>query len=428
MDSNNKIIVPLLIVLLIIVFMIPLGSFVINFENFESENQLNTPIAELDNQSLAFTFDFDNDFRFSALNEKSLNEIFQDNELTIDYTYPMGNKVHNATRGKNLFSKDSAIQGYYISETTGEVLPSALYYASDWIIVEPSTTYRVSGNDNNLRFAIYDSEKNYISGGLNNSIVTPSNGTYVRVTIGWTLSDDKLNTYQLEQGTVATTYEAYYHDNYYGNVQWEIGLISDDDTTQRFGVDFNNVLQSATSWTPQNELTNTIEFRRPISSLDIKEPVNNTVAVVGRLTINGDVFSAEAINTQATTDVESFGYHTTIDQIIIRIDKSKLTGITSADFEAYLQANDVLFVYELDTYITEDIPRYYYSHDDNYLYDITTPLGFDNTYTVDDLDLLHQYYLDGIYNADVFMLLYDYGLSQKEWDYYHTLFVYYNSL
>jgi len=111
---------------------------------------------------------------------------------------------------KNLFDKNRAIVGAFIDRNTGGLTAFATAYFSDYILVNSSTSYKFSGNEQptNTPYAWYTEAKVYISGGLNvaNAITSPSNAKYIRFTIN---SSAGLPTIQIEQGTTATSYEAF---------------------------------------------------------------------------------------------------------------------------------------------------------------------------------------------------------------------------
>ena len=109
---------------------------------------------------------------------------------------------------KNLFDKAKAIKGYYIQYTTGILISNASYYVSDYIKVEPSTTYT---RNYSHQMAFYDINRNYISG-INttsdlgvSTFTTPQNAVYCRITISIAM----LDSFQLEKGNNATSYEKY---------------------------------------------------------------------------------------------------------------------------------------------------------------------------------------------------------------------------
>lgn len=112
------------------------------------------------------------------------------------------------TPGKNLFDKDAAVAGYYVSYLDGTLKTNASYYASDWIPVDPSTVYTRPA-DHFQQTAFYDTNKVFISGvdgAGNESWTTPANCYYVRISIPSTAF---LLTEQLELGDTPTTYQTY---------------------------------------------------------------------------------------------------------------------------------------------------------------------------------------------------------------------------
>lgn len=107
--------------------------------------------------------------------------------------------------GKNLFNKATAVIGYFLGNDNVASI-NATYDYSDFIPVVSGQQY-TSGNS--MRFTTYFSEtKTLIAGGAsaNTSTFTiPSGVFYVKITIFHT----NLNTFQLEKGSLSTTFEDY---------------------------------------------------------------------------------------------------------------------------------------------------------------------------------------------------------------------------
>ncbi|MCV9884695.1 SGNH/GDSL hydrolase family protein [Metabacillus halosaccharovorans] len=113
--------------------------------------------------------------------------------------------------GKNLFNKDTVEKDKFVAWHNG-VVGSPLdgstdYNASDWIRVQPNTTYTLKSIH---QTAFYDADKVYISGidtisTSPHTFTTPANCYYMRTTV----KDAYLNTQQLELGSVSTSYESY---------------------------------------------------------------------------------------------------------------------------------------------------------------------------------------------------------------------------
>lgn len=151
--------------------------------------------------------------------------------------------------GKNLFDKTKNVTfGYYVNNATGELGGGgvAAYYASDFILVLPSTQYTYSPVA--TQSAFYDSNHVYISGTVaTGTIMTPSNCAYIRVS-AQTL---KIDISQFELGGADTSYEPYHQyiedrmiENAIGSVTSKMtdfamqsrNLFDKDDATQDFYV------------------------------------------------------------------------------------------------------------------------------------------------------------------------------------------------
>lgn len=111
---------------------------------------------------------------------------------------------------RNLFDKNSAISGKYVSWDTGDVLENEAYYASDFIPVDPGTEYTRSYSH---MMAFYDDMYRYMSG-INGAastatqvttFTTPENCHYIRVTVG----KEYLESIMLNEGTNVFDYESY---------------------------------------------------------------------------------------------------------------------------------------------------------------------------------------------------------------------------
>ena len=108
--------------------------------------------------------------------------------------------------GKNIFNKAAATVGKFISNTNGSLTSNATYSTSDFI---PVTVGQVYKGNNDMRFTCYfDSNRAVIQGGTSTTITTftvPSGVSFIRVT----LFSDKINIFQLEKGTVSTSFTNY---------------------------------------------------------------------------------------------------------------------------------------------------------------------------------------------------------------------------
>lgn len=118
-------------------------------------------------------------------------------------------------RGKNLFDKDTIINGYvnagggitnldgYKSSAYIEIKPNASYYKSQ----SGSTRWKYYDENKN----VYSSETTDLSNASNEQIfITPSNVKYLR----FTMSNDLVDSFILCEGTTATTYEPYISESF----------------------------------------------------------------------------------------------------------------------------------------------------------------------------------------------------------------------
>lgn len=115
----------------------------------------------------------------------------------------------SGTTSKNLFNKFAATYDKYVDYTNGTLknpTDGNIYYASDWIPVQPNSQYTITAQN---RIAFYDNSKNYLSGtnGSNApyTLTTPANAAYMRITILLTNFDS----FQVEVGSVNTNYVPY---------------------------------------------------------------------------------------------------------------------------------------------------------------------------------------------------------------------------
>lgn len=109
----------------------------------------------------------------------------------------------DSVAGNNLFNKDTIIQGSMIS-SEGELISMPGFWASDYIPVKPSTTYKRSSSSPLNHY--YDSQKQFITNAATGQTInTPENATYMR------FSDQIANgtTVMLNEGSELLPYEPY---------------------------------------------------------------------------------------------------------------------------------------------------------------------------------------------------------------------------
>ena len=143
---------------------------------------------------------------------------------------------------------------------------------------------------------------------------------------------------------------------------------------QRINID-TTVVKASTGWVIRQILTTTQGFSLDLSSLGYIIPLNNaTFYNAYTLTIGSDTYTLNSANNiYLNDDVKTFGIFTTGYDNALYIRVNKTTYPTTTDFEAYLQANDVTFLYELETSIET--------------------LLFDSGNTITPSEMLEAYYL-----------------------------------
>lgn len=118
-------------------------------------------------------------------------------------------KVDYKVTGKNKFDKSKTLDGYEISnEGHGTINTNTKWFITDFIPVIPNTSYTISGKSNGNVVMCYNENKqsmaNITSGGTS-YITIPNNVRYIKLNGFLTQKD----TFQIEEGDTATTYEPY---------------------------------------------------------------------------------------------------------------------------------------------------------------------------------------------------------------------------
>ena len=156
----------------------------------------NTLWIDNDTQELIYEFDSERNLRLQSSFEDGYDE--ESGKYKVDYV----------STGKNLFNRLSILEGYEITNVvTGEIALNAELYVSDFIPVEPNKKYISSGKTKGKAYLCYDRNKNFIKGESNflGTFTIPSECFYIKA--NGLLSD--LETFQLEEGGTATSYEPY---------------------------------------------------------------------------------------------------------------------------------------------------------------------------------------------------------------------------
>jgi len=342
--------------------------------------------------SLAYIYPSIDDVAYDTL---SYRNIFSGNNLIDDLpdVFPLGNDVYWNSVGKNKF-EGLLEYGYYNSSTGVKVEDLNFYRSANLALIEPSKDYYISdSNDWVFNLYFYDANKNYISPLFNkNAFTSPSNAMYVAFNTNTSGQNDLDSLVMLNEGTTSAVYEEYERYNLLTYPLYSIDTVEDSDSTQYIGVDYNDVVQSATNWTSLNGLATTKQYSKILTSLlgyDI--PSSGTVPNIS-LQIGNDIYPVVNENDGASVDSENVTIRSTDGGLRIRVVTA--TYPTSADFETYLQANDVTFIYEFATPVTRlsTDPYYYYNPESDWIVDVQDVFNGDYP-TASELDDMLDYYL-----------------------------------
>jgi len=147
---------------------------------------------------------------------------------------------------------------------------------------------------------------------------------------------------------------------------------------QLVGYDLNDVVKNATGWGIAGDYTNSIRFVIDLySELGYKLVDISSVANVN-LIINNDIYPGESVSNLGTDGNRGVGIFNTNTSIYLRVLKSDLSTNDVAGLIAYLQANDVEFLFEFETPeppVGIDIDGLVKAYDNNTL-EITNDNGF----------------------------------------------------
>lgn len=142
--------------------------------------------------------------KMSEMEKRFANMLPIDGKTNIKNDSIPVNKLDFVEFGKNLFNKEDTVSGY-VDPNLGIILANQAYKTSDYISIQENPITL-----SNIRFyALYDLNKNFISGGTlvsgQTKTITQPNKYLIRVTP----FNNTLHTAQIEYGTEATSYEPY---------------------------------------------------------------------------------------------------------------------------------------------------------------------------------------------------------------------------
>lgn len=142
----------------------------------------------------------------TPLNASRLNGLLNGNEA-------LGNIVVGDVKGKNLFNKNTTVNGYIATNSTEENLASSDAKTTEWISCKPNTYYTIQGGDRrriqykNSSGVITHSSYSKDNGDVL-TFLTSSDTAFFRVYI-CSSSSSSNDSIQIEEGTIATEYTPY---------------------------------------------------------------------------------------------------------------------------------------------------------------------------------------------------------------------------
>lgn len=152
----------------------------------------------------------------TKVNIQNLGLILNEGGTPLPYVPYGSNYIYTTVCGKNLFDKDNISLGYV--KENGTLTSDNAYRTSDFIFIQPNTSYYKTLTQS-PRTKYYDSNKQPLNtttyqdisiGGSAGTFTTPNNARYLRFSFPFTGSSAvDVNSIMLNEGSTATTYEAY---------------------------------------------------------------------------------------------------------------------------------------------------------------------------------------------------------------------------
>ena len=252
------------------------------------------------------------------------------------------------TTGKNLFDGEVEINKYL--KSNGTIGDSADWATTkNYIKVKPNTTYtqNIKMNSPVANIVYYDKNHNIVgySNNIGNTFTTPINCLYIKTCYKYSTVGH--HNFQIEEGSVATSYEPYK-----SNI-----LTTSEEVTLRGIGDVKDELDCLTG-----ELTTRVE-EYEINATTPKGSFNDTsektiyfyvnqAHLLSIPKVNAPLISNSVIqpilNDLSTLDVEGVHF-TSKGHLQVRIDKSRLSGTSSSEVSNYLRENPITIWYQLAT-------------------------------------------------------------------------------
>lgn len=260
------------------------------------------------------------------------------------------------TVGKNLFNSNNTMDGYGFSER--EVIVKDTWFISNYIEVKPNLSYIISASDNSVagrRVNFYDKDKNFVeTGRYENLIITVPNNNkifYMRTNADLSIK----SSYQIEQGTVATSYEPYKTNILY--TPEEVVLRSFNGVKDTLNLMTGEYVQRIKEMVLNgNETYKSVTYTHNNTNLrfDLHLDDIKTMTHDGLLCDKLPVFTREMTPEGKHTKSYIAG-HADSSRLVIVIEKSKLQSENIEGFKAWLQSNPLTIQYELKTPIVKTV-------------------------------------------------------------------------
>ena len=289
---------------------------------------------------------------FDGTKNLRLQSSFEDKLITDEKDAHNGKyKVDYKVTGKNKFDKSKTLDGYEITDAgNGTIGANAKWFITDFISVIPNTSYSISGKANGYAVLGYDKNKQLIANFPNegtSQITIPNNVRYIKLNGLLTQKD----TFQLEEGDTATTYESYkeFTKTLYLNTP-----LLEGDTIEQSGNDivhmhrYNTVTFDGSDdekWVYWGNNTDNGKLDSSLISFYLSftnyKDVTTSTIFNNKFLMGNTVWGAK-------TEMMALNADNTISFQVALL-RSKLVTQDLAGFKTWLQQNPITIVYELQT-------------------------------------------------------------------------------
>jgi hypothetical protein len=305
---------------------------------------------------------------FDGTKNLRLQSSFEDKLITDEKDAHSGKyKVDYKVTGKNKFDKSKTLNGYEITDVgNGTIGANLNWFVTDFIPVIPNTSYKISGKANGNAVLGYNENKQFITNFPNAGtvgITIPNNVRYIKLN-GMLKQKD---TFQIEEGEKATTYEPYKE---YTKTLYLNSPLLEGDTIEQSGNDIVHVHKyiKAVFDGSNDEILESIpnggdKYRQGFSLNKNKLPLSKPPTSGNIANIYCDKLCTTTFDNVSNSKVEGISLWYSNNDISQSVAIYK--GFSSVEeFRTWLQQNPMTIIYELQTPTREVI-----STNDNLLLD-----------------------------------------------------------